>query len=267
MKTKPYVILSPEILKIIEKYYKVRNIDHILERFCFSNPLLENHQCNNLALDNGEGCEYCKNIPENFNCHVTCDVSHVCHAAYAYRVGIGGEDVVKAVRANSEKGYEELLVEINSVGNIKKEKEVVVEEEIDQTVYSKEEELVEEDQESCCSEEVEETGEEKMSEFKVIDETTEPKEAGRPEIPEGEELFTCKQVAEALGCTLMNIYQKIAANKVISVGSARKRRIPRSEVERLLADKERKAKRRVQREEAQRIFDEERAAMKAAESK
>lgn len=238
MKLKPCIPLDKEVLGIIEKYYKVRDMDQILNRFCFSNPQLENHVCNTLAVED-EGCEFCKNVPENFGCQLTCDISHICHAAYACRLGIGGNDIIKAVKNNSEISYERLLEEVQrEMKQHKKDKQEEVRDDVIEEVV--EESMVEEimvvEEETTVEELLEEDlGEEDMSEIKVIDEETCEGETGRPAVPEGEELLTCKQVADILGCTLINIYRKIADGKVAWVGNPRKRRIPASEVERLKA--------------------------------
>jgi excisionase family DNA binding protein len=222
MKIKPYIPLDREVLNIIEKVYKVRDIDEILNRFCFSNPQLESHQCNNLSLTKGEPCEHCNNVPENFNCQVTCDISHVCHAAYACRLGIGGKDILKAVRNNSEMNYEKLLEEIYNSSNVNKDMKEEIIDDVDEISNL----------ECSCEDNCVTIGEEEMSEMDIITEETEKPKIGRPVNPD-EELLTCKQVADILGCSLMNIYQKIAAGRVRVVGNPRKRRIPISEVERL----------------------------------
>jgi excisionase family DNA binding protein len=235
MKIKPYIPLDREVLNLIEKFYKVRDVDELLNRFCFSNPQLESHQCNNLALTKGEVCEHCNNVPEKFNCQITCDISHVCHAAYACRLGIGGKDIVKAVKNNSELQYDQLLEEIKNCSIDNKKKEEIKVGEIENSILVEvlplEQPVLKET--VVGSEIIVKPGEETMSEIEVVTEETEKDKVGRPAVDPSEELFTCKQVADILGCTLMNIYQKIANKKINYVGNPRKRRIPASEVERL----------------------------------
>jgi len=240
IKAKPYIPLDRDILKIIEKYYKIRDVEDILNRFCFSNPQLETHVCNTLVLEDEEGCEHCRNIPANFNCQITCDISHICHAAYAQRLGMGGKDILKAVKNNSELSYERLLEEIekhiNTGKNIKEE----IEDELEGNSILEEEETAEEIFITM--------GEEEMEEVIITEETEQPT-VGGADLHEGEELFTCKQVADILGCTLVNIYLKISKGKIKVVGPARKHRIPASELEKLKAQSRTYKKRQAVKEE------------------
>jgi hypothetical protein len=146
---------------------------------------------------------------------------------------MGGKDIVKAVRENSELTYDKLLEEINKSLNI-----TVVEEDIKEEITEEKEEISILECEGClnaenCSEISVKLGEEEMEDITVVSEESEKPVVGRPPAPEGEELFTCKQVADILGCTLVNIYLKISKGKIAVVGSPRKHRIPASELERL----------------------------------
>lgn len=102
--TKPIIKMSPDILKRIVAYYKLKKDPFESPDFkpcnLFSEPALEQHACNSrVMLPGNRQCSECRgnvDVP----CAVSCDVQNFCLAVYAYRMGIGGEDFEKAIHRN-----------------------------------------------------------------------------------------------------------------------------------------------------------------------
>lgn len=100
---KPRVLLDRRMLDCLNNFYSSTLSDDYLNNECFSHPVLESHICNIKApLDGGELCNYCKHIVGR-RCNITCHIHHFCLSVFAYRLGIGGEDVYKAIKHNTTK--------------------------------------------------------------------------------------------------------------------------------------------------------------------
>ena len=98
------VQLDAAMLRLINTYYAAKLTDQILGRECFSEPCLDSHACNPLALvckpltprdprastmaEAAGACPKCGSILGR-PCDVTCDIHYFCLAAYAARFGIG----------------------------------------------------------------------------------------------------------------------------------------------------------------------------------
>jgi hypothetical protein len=98
--------LSLDVLKEIIKYYRIDTSetswdpDDFLEWECFSHPSLELHECNSRAkLPGGHTCHHCENVVGR-PCPISCDFQNVCLAAFAWRMGIGGENFEEAFKRN-----------------------------------------------------------------------------------------------------------------------------------------------------------------------
>ncbi len=116
VKIKPKVILDELILKLINKFYSSNLTSEFLNNECFSHPVLDSHLCViQVPVDGGKKCEYCNNIVGR-RCPVTCDISHFCLAVFAYRLGIGGDDLEKAIHENIKKlSYSKLFSKIMNI--------------------------------------------------------------------------------------------------------------------------------------------------------
>lgn len=100
---KPRVVLDKQILNGMNDFYSSKISDKCLNNECFSHPDLESHICNVKALlDGGGQCDYCKHIVGR-RCNITCHVHHFCMAVFAYRLGIGGDNLWKAIKHNTTK--------------------------------------------------------------------------------------------------------------------------------------------------------------------
>jgi len=102
-KIKPRILLDKVMLGSLNEFYSSKLSDQYLNNECFSHPDLESHICNiKYPLDGGKECTYCKHIVGR-RCHVTCHIHHFCLAVFAYRLGIGGEDMSQALKNNTTK--------------------------------------------------------------------------------------------------------------------------------------------------------------------
>jgi len=100
---KPKVPLDSEMIQLINEYYSVKLNESCMLNDCFSHPDLESHICNvKTPVDGGKECQYCCNIPGRY-CSITCHIHHFCLAVFAYRLGIGGDDLKKAIKYNTRK--------------------------------------------------------------------------------------------------------------------------------------------------------------------
>ena len=116
-KIKPKVSLDKAIYEKINANYNWDLNSKYLYWECFSHPNLDKHQCNPLALSaGGVKCRYCNNSPLNI-CKVTCHVSKFCLAVFAYRLGIGGENLNTAVDKNLKIGYKSLIQQVGTLIN------------------------------------------------------------------------------------------------------------------------------------------------------
>ena len=102
----PKVVLDEALLTELTKYYKINtksdswDDEEFLGWECFSHPSLEYHDCNIRAkLLGGHACNYCKHVPGR-PCNISCDFQHFCLSAFAFRLGIGGEDLKEALHNN-----------------------------------------------------------------------------------------------------------------------------------------------------------------------
>jgi excisionase family DNA binding protein len=96
--------LTRELINIALKYYKFKfnNSDYAKweNHGCFSQPSLELHECNaRVKLPGKRECKFCKHNIDR-PCDISCDFQTFCLAVYAWRLGIGGEDLYKAVQRN-----------------------------------------------------------------------------------------------------------------------------------------------------------------------
>jgi len=100
----PKKTLDSELIEMLIKYYKFNLTDEekkaVEEWECFSHPSLEQHACNQRVLmPGGHKCETCANILGR-PCDISCDIQTFCLAVFAWRNGIGGEDLYKALKHN-----------------------------------------------------------------------------------------------------------------------------------------------------------------------
>jgi len=109
---KPRIMLDERMLEVANKFYSSRLADNALNRECFSHPDMDSHICNLKArLDGGEECTYCNHIFRR-RCYITCDIHNFCLAVYAYRLGIGDEDLGKAIKVNLAVTYNKLHADV-----------------------------------------------------------------------------------------------------------------------------------------------------------
>lgn len=107
-KLKPKITLDKDILAKINTFYKYKIGKSALYTECFSHPSLDFHTCNPIALlDGGEKCSFCNHAPGGI-CKITCHINHYCLAAFAFRLGIGGDNFDSAVIYNLKTKYKEL---------------------------------------------------------------------------------------------------------------------------------------------------------------
>ena len=113
-KLREKVSVDEKTADIIREHYRCTTSDEVLDTMCYSNPQFRSHRCNRLEkLEGGETCSYCKGDTKKL-CAYSCDISKACLSAFAYRLGIGGEDVHKAIRNNLKKDYEDLVDRIQA---------------------------------------------------------------------------------------------------------------------------------------------------------
>lgn len=101
---KPRMQLTRELINIALKYYKFKFNTSDYARWenhgCFSQPSLELHECNaRVKLPGKRECKFCKHNVDR-PCDISCDFQTFCLAVYAWRLGIGGEDLHKAIQRN-----------------------------------------------------------------------------------------------------------------------------------------------------------------------
>lgn len=203
-------ILDEELLKELVKYYRINtsseewDSDKFVEWECFSHPSLNYHDCNYRSkLLGGHSCEFCNHLPER-PCKYSCDFQHFCLAVFAWRLGIGGEDLNEALNNNLYILKREELFE-----------EVV-------KVFSME---AIEDCESC--EDYEATEEEDFVEEVEVLEKKDKK------------LLTVKEAADYYGCTYANIYNYIIGGKLPYVEDNGKKKVVKSDLEDFKASRSR----------------------------
>lgn len=202
---KARVILNKSLIDKAIKYYKYRFSEGTYERLndweCFSDPSLELHDCNSRAsLSGGRKCTSCDHEVDKA-CDITCDFQTFCLAAYAYRIGIGGEDIDKAFQRNLYK---------------------VTPDELFDEVITK----------LACDILPEETKVEEEPPTESKEEKEEMKKEREPKFSEsGERLYTVAEAATAKGCKYINIYQNIKSGKIkCVVDQDEKVLIPESEL-------------------------------------
>lgn len=98
---KSRVLLDEKMLEVANKFYSSTLAENALNRECFSHPDMDSHICNPLArLDGGEECTYCDHMFRK-RCYITCHIHRFCLAVYAFRLGIGDDDLWKAIKVNT----------------------------------------------------------------------------------------------------------------------------------------------------------------------
>lgn len=123
----PKIALDHAMLRKLNDFYKSSLSDRYLNNPCFSHPNLKLHFCNPKALlEGGAICEHCRHIP-NRRCKIACNVNHFCLIVFAYRLGIGGADLVSAIRDNAQLKWEDLMNQVSVAIRPEPKKEVVVE--------------------------------------------------------------------------------------------------------------------------------------------
>lgn len=196
---KSRITMNTKIADMLREYYRCTTPDAVLFKAqCFSNPQIRSHACNALAkLPGDEECSFCHNNPKKL-CEYTCDINRFCLSVFAYRLGIGGDELAPAVKANLQLPYKELVDAIFEVfaadpAKPEPEKEVVLPEE------TQPEEVHEEHIEPP----VEEAKGEEMPEVdpNAVEEV----------IESVEDLVTVLEASKIWGCTPPNIYAKIKA--------------------------------------------------------
>jgi len=101
---KPRKALTVDLINLAVGYYKFKLTEDEVSRLenhgCFSQPSLELHECNaRVKLPGHQECTFCHhNIYRP--CDISCDFQTFCLAVYAWRLGIGGEDLYKAIQRN-----------------------------------------------------------------------------------------------------------------------------------------------------------------------
>jgi excisionase family DNA binding protein len=199
--------MDDKLAEVIREHYRCTIPTEKLVRSCFSDPQLKSHVCNKLELlDGGKECTYCGHDPNKI-CVYSCHVSQACLAAFAHRLGIGGDDPIKAVKKNLKLSYQELLDQINAKLNPSSESEELTTSEDpmpESKVTSEEPKTACKDCSSCsgCATTCE-------SEKPVEVPSDDSEHTG-----EEDTLFTVKEAAEYLGCTSPNIYAKISRGKI-----------------------------------------------------
>ena len=215
----PKKVLDSNLLKELAKYYKIDtsskswNPDEFIEWECFSHPSLEYHDCNIRAkLFGGHVCKYCKHIPGR-PCVISCDFQHFCLAVYAWRIGIGGSDLHKALNHNLYKlDNEELYGEVIKV--LSNEALEEVQDCSNQSCTS-----CEASQESSYNPtEVLEDTEAHESELSVSEgvRTSEDDitEFGKTVFEPCDDKLTIKEAADYYGCTYCNIYNYVNKGRI-----------------------------------------------------
>jgi hypothetical protein len=189
------VTLNARLTETLREYYRCMVPDSFLFKAqCFSNPQIRSHCCNALEkLPGGEECSMCRHDPKR-PCGYVCDISKFCLATLAYRLGIGGEDLISAIKSNLSLSYEDLTTRIFEAFS----KDSTVEELPEAVIVGRD------DAESLEKMSVEEESSTKSTE-----------EDKMPEVDPGSlDMITVSEAAEIWGCSAPNIYQKIKSGKL-----------------------------------------------------
>jgi len=200
--------VDEKLAEVLREHYRCTVSTSTLAALCFSNPQLQSHCCNKLEkLEGGHACTYCQQDPLKV-CKYSCDVGNACLAAFAYRLGIGGDKVHAAVKKNLGLTYADLLAEIHKAlgGNVSTEAEMVE-----------------------AAEEVEARAAHKPPQTPGT-----PAKAPALSLESGTptDLITAKAAASLWGCTAPNIYAKIKSGRLHSYtqGSSASKLVSRAEV-------------------------------------
>lgn len=203
----PKKVLDEALLAELTKYYKIDTSadtwdpQEFVEHECFSHPSLEYHDCNIRAkLLGGHDCNYCNHVPGR-PCRVSCDFQHFCLGVFAWRLGIGGEDLSAAIKHNLYSlTNEALYLEV-----IKK----FSDEEIEDAGLT-------------------DTAVEEPAPLQLEDDPPEPE---APDIVDEDDSadpwLTIKEAAEYYECTYCNIYNYVSKGRIPSItrGKGNKKRI------------------------------------------
>ena len=204
----PKLILDNSILNIIVEYFKLDvtnkffEPENIIDLECFSHPGLETHDCNIRAkLPGNHKCNYCDHTVGK-HCTLSCDLQNICLAAFGYRMGIGGEEIEKAIKSNLyDLTVDELYAKVvEKFGNEYK------------TVSSK----------ACISGEMPDTYNQEQNSMVESTENT-------------GDLLTIKDAATYYGCTYANIYNYVKSGKLSAVESGTKQMVRKADLDTLKA--------------------------------
>jgi len=216
------VNVDEKLAGVLREHYRCTVPTEELNALCFSNPQLQAHTCNVLEkMEGGQPCTYCNHDPMKL-CEYSCDVSKACLAAFAYRLGIGGDKPGTAIKKLLGTPYADLVQSIReALGDAPK----------------------------AAPDEVEPEPEAASEPPKVASEPPKPKakpkakpivkrddKAATPltgETPT--DLMSPKEAAQFWGCTPPNIYQKIKTGKLTAYtqGDSPSKLVSRAAVEKL----------------------------------
>ena len=255
--TRPKVTLDYNILKWLNEYYSYSlSAEANLEKECFSAPDLDLHCCCCYAKLPGDKTCKCSHVPGRM-CQITCIIYEFCLAAYAYRLGIGGDDQNTAIKENLKLKYKDLYNKVQDILESMNSKgaestRVMSSREIDgklppQSTIDK------------LAKEAEEKGEEDMSQVPenevvplvegvVMEEA--PEEPEKPVEPptmdateidahmeevarETDPLLSIQEAADLYGCTYANISHKIKAGSLLVEMDGKQKKVRKSDVIRL----------------------------------
>lgn len=251
--TRPRVILDYDILKWLNDYYSYTlTAEKHIEKECFSAPDLELHGCCIYAkLPGDKECDGCKHKAGRL-CPITCIIHEFCLAAYAYRLGIGGDDQNKAIAENLKLKYRDLYNKVQEViGSMNGEEStrIMSVTEIDgklppQSIIDKMANTAEEKEKSempqVPTEEVV-----PLVEGVVMEETPEPTPEGNTQLDkeldeqleqeasDTDPLLTVKEASELWGCTYANICHKIKSGVLMVEMVNNKKKVRKSDILRL----------------------------------
>ena len=211
-KSYPKVELSLEILDIMAKYYRMDpedpgwNPEEYVDWECFSHPSLELHDCNiRSRLPGGHRCLHCDHIVGR-QCPLSCEFQIFCLGVYAWRIGIGGRDLKKAIEHNlyklrPEELYEEVIKKF-SVGDPSS-----VEPEEPESLL---------DLEVPIDEDFEKPEEEEPKKSKVRESK--------------EDMLSISEAATLYGCTYANIYNYVKDGRIPSISKNRRMFVKREDL-------------------------------------
>jgi excisionase family DNA binding protein len=201
----PKIMLDNSILGIIVEYFKIDvssklfESENLLDLECFSHPGLETHDCNIRAkLPGNHKCSYCEHTVGK-HCTLSCDLQNICLASFAYRMGVGGEDMEKAIKSNLydltnielyDKVIEKFGNEFNSVSS-----------------------------NACISGEMPDTYNQEQHMVDGIENTG--------------DLLTIKDAATYYGCTYANIYNYVKSGKLSAVENGTKQMVRKADLDTL----------------------------------